>query len=209
MSRQDLEAKPGGQLGGLPKPFQFVGGIRFPRQVGIVVGVQLHGIRFQSGSHLDLVHLGFQEEAHPDIRSVQFPDHLAQVRLQEDGIDPTLHCQLFARFRHEGHPLRPDGDDAAQGFRSRRAFHVQRYGEHLPQDAHIPFLDMPAVAPEMHRDAMRTCALGDQGRGNGLRFMAQPDLPERRNVIDVHAKAGGHHRAPRERSVQKQATTKD
>jgi hypothetical protein len=51
---------------------------------------------------------------------------------------------------------------------------------------------------------MSSSALGDQGSGDRLRFMPQPDLPQRRYVIDVHAEAGSHQEAPGEGTAERQ-----
>jgi hypothetical protein len=61
----------------------------------------------------------------------------------------------------------------------------------------------------MHCYAVRSGTLGDQGGRNGLGFVSQPNLPQRRYVIDVHAETGCHLGAPRERTAGIIATTKD
>ena len=73
----------------------------------------------------------------------------------------------------------------------------------------VAILDVPAIRAKMDRDAMRSSALSHQRGRDGFGFVSQPDLPQRRYVIDVHAEAGGHQGAPRERTAKIRTMTKD
>ena len=100
---------------------------------------------------------------------------------------PGLH-QPTGAFRHQGHPGGPEGNDSLEGLGCGSAFHVEGNRQDLLQYAEVAILDVPAVAPQVDRDAVGSCTLGQEGRRHRLRLMAAPGLPEGGHMIDVHAK---------------------
>ena len=56
----------------------------------------------------------------------------------------------------------------------------------FPQDFHVPMLNMPAVATQVHRNSVRTGHFADCSCSNGVRLVRAPGFTHCRDVIDVN-----------------------
>ena len=160
VSGEHPQAQAAGQSRGIAKTANLQRGIGVHRQLAVGACVEFDGIGFELGRHLDLVEDRIHEEADPDSRGAKLANHGLQHALQKDGVEPTLGGELLAALGDQGYPGGLHRKHRLQGFGGRRALHVQGHGQHFLQEAQVPLLDVAAVAPEVHCDAMGPSTLG-------------------------------------------------
>lgn len=81
-------------------------------------------------------------------------------------------------------------DGEGHHFGCGRHFEIQPGLHELPQQAHIPILDMAPVLAQVDGDAVGAGLLGDQGRLHRIGIRRTSRLTQGRHVIDVHAQSG-------------------
>jgi hypothetical protein len=57
----------------------------------------------------------------------------------------------------------------------------------LPKQPNVSILDVPAIFAQMNRNAVCAAKQSQYGRGHRVRFSSISGLPDRRDMIDIHA----------------------
>ena len=147
-------------------------------EIGVGIGprVKLDQWGAQLGGQLDLRLVRIDEETGLDPGGVHRvhagPNRLAAA----DHVQAALGRDFLAVFRDEADGL---GLQLQREFRHRGGaghLEVEASGETLAEAPHVALLDMPAVLPQVHGDAVRARALAEQGK---------------RDRVRLHAAAGG------------------
>ena len=73
-------------------------------------------------------------------------------------------------------------------------FEVERRADRGLQAGYVVILYVATVLAQVGRNPVGARVLAEACRGNGIRFVGPPGLPDRRDVIDVDAEAQVHMR---------------
>ena len=102
-----------------------------------------------------------------DIDRLKPLDGIRDCLLISRAVEPAGRRDFAGEFGNERHLIRYHVERDADHFFRRRHFDIQLRLDGFPQNLHIAMLNMPAVAPQMHRDAVRSCQLADAAAATG------------------------------------------
>src|SRR6266545_56798 len=166
--------------------------VRREPRVAVAAGVELDDVRLGAVRGLHVVEVGVDEERHLDLGVVERLDDAADRVAPGDDVEPALGGEPLAPLRDEGRDvrLRLVGDLHHVLGRGHLAVEPGRDG--LPHDLEVALLDVAAILAEVDRDLVGAAQLREHRGGDRVRVLRAAGLAERRDVVDVDAKASGH-----------------
>ena len=189
----DLDAVLGGERGGVGEAAQ-LRALRLSGHLGIAAGVQLDDRRAERQRRLDLLRIGLDEERDADLGVAQLGDHRREMRALAGRVEPAFGRPLLALFGDDAGSVgaMPQGD--REHLIGRRHFEVKRDGELGGQPGDVVVGDVAAILAQMRGDAIGARLCRDQAGADRIGIAGAARVPDRRDVIDVDAKAqrGSH-----------------
>ena len=139
---------------------------------------------------LQLGVVGVDEQADADPGPHQAAHHGSEALHLSGHVQAPLGRHLFAAFRHQGHHVGADPQGDRLHFRGGGHLQVETGAHGGPQQLHVPVLDVAAVLPQVHGDAVGAAQLGEKGAAHRIGFHGAASLPHVGDVIDVDPEAG-------------------
>ena len=171
----------------LPKGFDLFPDLLRLVTVGIGSGVQLDGIGAHFVRGADLTTVRVDEQADRNLRVMEQADQGGEPFPVFRHRKPAFGGQFLSPFRNQRDFIGPDAQRNLRGRVVRGHFQIQSGRNHVPKQVQVPFLDVSTIFTEMHDQAVRAAQVREHRRGNGVRLMPAPGLPERSDVVDVDA----------------------
>ena len=106
-----------------------------------------------------------------------------------NDVESAFGRELPVALGHKRHLVWTDPCCDRGHLRRRGHLDVQLRRDDLAQHLDVPIVDVPPVAAEVDRDALRAGELAEQRRRNGPRLPRPPRLAHGRDVIDVDGEA--------------------
>ena len=150
--------------------------------------MQLNNRRTKRHRRIDLPLVRLNEERHPNARIFQCTTVAGQMIVQARRVQTAFGGHFLALLRNDTGRMRamPEGD--VQHLLGRGHFEVQRQINFPGQAFDIGIGNMPAVFPQMCRDTVRTGFSRHTSRAHRVRVRPSTRIPDRRHMIDIHAK---------------------
>ena len=147
---------------------------------------------FMRGS--DMAEVRLDEQAHGNSSVMQHPDDLLEAVFMSGDVEPALRREFLAFFRDKCDQIRLDCQCDLSHRLVRRHFHVELRPDQFAEQAKVAVLDVPAILPQMHDDAVCAGQLDQHRRGERVRIVSATRLPQCSDVIDIYTESG--HKEP-------------
>ena len=163
--------------------------------LAVAAGVQFDKGRARVQGRLDLGGVRVDEDRHRNARLAQLVDRLGHLLGVLHHVQPALGGQLLALLRHQGDQVRDDLQGEVDDLRRDRHLQVELGLDRLPQQAHVPVLDVPPVLAQMDNDPLGAGQFADAGRLHRVRLDAAARLAKGGHMVDIDGQIG-HVRSP-------------
>jgi hypothetical protein len=140
-------------------------------------------------SGFDLIETRFDEEAGGNASiPEQINDFLDSITMIGD-IQSTFSCQLLPAFRNQCDQVRFHAQGDLGHCIVGGHFQIQLGSHDFPQHGEVAVLNMSAVFPQMHDQAIGAGQLDQNRGGQGIGISPATRLPECCYVIDIHTQS--------------------
>ena len=138
---------------------------------------------------LDLPGVRVDEQAYRDASLTHPGDDLLEPFLLPGHVEPALGGQLLAFFRNQGDHVRLDLQGDVDDLLGGPHLQVELGFYGLPEQPHVPVLDVPPVFAEMDDNALGSGQFADTRGQNRVRFGNASGLTQGGDVIDIDGKS--------------------
>ena len=148
------------------------------------------GARLRGGPYL--VGGGVYEDAYEQPGVLQFFNRRGDSLSIPAHINSSFRRYLLPFLRNKGYEV---GKRLARNFNHfvrDGHLHVKPGPHRLFQQNKVPFLNVPAVFPQVNHYSARPGEFGLQGDGHGIRFTSHSGLSQGRYVVNVYVQSGFH-----------------
>ncbi len=194
VARVDDESARVAQFRGGAQAIEFAQAVALIPGVGIGAGVQLDDRRAERRRGLDLRRVGIDEKTDADATLGERLDRRRERLALPDDVEAAFGGDLATILRNEADVRRMLAQRDGHDLRCVAQLEVELRLDERAQPREIGVLQVPAVAPQVHRDRMRPGLLADGGgllqigfgvEGVGMRRVAR--LPQGGDVVDIDA----------------------
>ena len=155
--------------------------------------MKLHHRRVQADGGVDLLGVGFDEQADADA-CVAERGHQGRERVELPGrVEAAFRGPLFPAFGYDAGCMRAVTECDGEHFRRRRHFQVQRHGQPRHQRFDVRVANVAAVFAQVGGDAVGTRGDGGERGAQGVRMFAAARVADGCDVVDVHAEPQLRH----------------
>ncbi len=183
----DPEFEFGPDLGGIHDTGKFPPGLCRRGRITECAGMDFDHVRIDLVGDLDLVQIRVNEDAYLDTGVFQGGDRILDAVLMGDQIQPPFRGYLFSFFRNQGHRIGHDVQRDAQHFTGGGHFQNESGLDDLPEQAHVPVLDMTAVFSQVHHNGVCARGLRSHGRSDGIRIVDPPGLAQGGHMVYIYS----------------------
>ena len=171
-----LEPQTGGQAGRVFQAAQKLLAGFIVRGVAIGPGVQLHHLGLALVGRLDLLAGGVDEQAHRDARLPEGAHRRAHLVHVARHVQAALGGQLLAFLGHQGADVRAHLSGDADHLLGGGHLHVEPALDHLAHHPQVAVLNVTAVFPKVHDDAVGPGLFGQHRRPHRVGLVYAPGL---------------------------------
>ena len=143
--------------------------------------------RADAGGRFDLLRIGRYEQRDPYPGAIELSDHRRQQIVLPRHVEAAFGGAFGAFFRHQAGRMRPRRKRDAQHFLGCRHFEIERLGDLGLEAGDVVIGDVAAILAQVRGDAVGAGRDRGLGRANGIRQTPAARVPDRGDVIHVHA----------------------
>ena len=199
-----LEAVLGGERGGVGEAAELFGA-GFAFEMRVAAGVELDDRRAEADRSLDLGRVGLDEQADADVRGAELVDIISKLIVLPGRVEAAFGGPLLALFGDDAGGVGAVGQRDFEHFLGRRHFEVQRDFEPGHERVDIGVGDVPPVLAQMGGDPVGAGRGGGEGGADRIGVRPAARVPDRRDMIDIDAKAEGAVKAPSRKEFRAQS----